>query len=96
MARIILPTLILMVLSFNSFPQQLTVRQVIDKILVSLETEIHPGSVDTLKAGSWDQEVTGIATSFMTTLSVLKRAHEMGANLILTHEPTFYNHLDLG
>lgn len=74
--------------------QTLTVQQVVSKMLTELDTEIQPGSVDTLKSGNWDQEVTGIATTFLATLSVLKKAQAQGINLILTHEPTFYNHLD--
>ena len=31
----------------------------------------------------------------MTTLDVLQRAAATGANLVITHEPTFYGHLDL-
>jgi len=30
----------------------------------------------------------------MATLDVLQRAAAKGANLVITHEPTFYNHLD--
>lgn len=75
--------------------QNMTVREVINYMLVELDTHIKPGSVDTLKSGNWDQEVTGIATTFMATLSVLKRAQAQGINLIITHEPTFYNHRDV-
>ena len=31
----------------------------------------------------------------MATFDVLQRATASGANLIITHEPTFYNHLDV-
>ncbi len=78
-----------------SAAQNPTVEDVMDKILKKLETEIHPGSVDTLKSGSWEMEVTGIATTFMATFEVLKKAQSQGLNLIFTHEPTFYNHFDL-
>jgi len=95
MSRLRFTILIILVFVLKSGAQELTVREVVDKILESLDTEVNPGSVDTLKSGSWDQEVTGIATTFMTTFNVLKRAQSQGTNLILTHEPTFYNHLDL-
>jgi putative NIF3 family GTP cyclohydrolase 1 type 2 len=39
-------------------------------------------------------QVTGIATTMMTTLDVLQRAAAKGDNLIITHEPTFYDHMD--
>jgi putative NIF3 family GTP cyclohydrolase 1 type 2 len=51
-------------------------------------------TVDTFKAGDPDTPVTGIATAMMATFEVLKRAVAENANLIITHEPTFYNHLD--
>ena len=51
-------------------------------------------TVDTFKAGNPDAEVTGIAVTMMATLDVLQRAAASGQNLIITHEPTFYNHLD--
>jgi putative NIF3 family GTP cyclohydrolase 1 type 2 len=85
---------LLTLVSIGSYAQTLTVRQVVDKILVELGTEINTGSVDTLKSGSWNQPVTGIATTFMATLDVLKKAEAEGINLILTHEPTYYNHFD--
>ena len=51
-------------------------------------------TVDTFKAGSPDTPVQGIATTFMATLNVLQRAAGAGRNLVITHEPTFYNHED--
>jgi putative NIF3 family GTP cyclohydrolase 1 type 2 len=52
------------------------------------------GTVDTLKAGDPNTVVTGIVTTFMDTYPVLEQAVANGKNLIVTHEPTFYNHLD--
>ena len=51
-------------------------------------------TVDTIKAGNPDTVVKGIATSFMSMFDVLQRAAASGKNLIVTHEPTFWNHLD--
>jgi putative NIF3 family GTP cyclohydrolase 1 type 2 len=51
-------------------------------------------TVDTFKAGSPDTEVKGIATTGMATFDALKRAAAAGRNFVITHEPTFYNHLD--
>lgn len=51
-------------------------------------------TVDTLKTGSPDTPLTGIATSFMATYGALSEAAKRKCNLIITHEPTFYNHLD--
>jgi len=38
--------------------------------------------------------VTGIAVTMMATLDVLQRAAAQGSNLVITHEPTFFGHLD--
>ncbi len=51
-------------------------------------------TVDTFKAGNPETAVSGIATTGMATFDVLKRAAKSGRNFVITHEPTFYNHLD--
>jgi putative NIF3 family GTP cyclohydrolase 1 type 2 len=51
-------------------------------------------TVDTFKAGNPNTPVTGIAVTMMATLDVLQRAVANGQNLVITHEPTFYNHYD--
>ena len=51
-------------------------------------------TVDTFKAGDPDTPMTGIATTMMATLDVLQRAAARGDNLVITHEPTFYQHTD--
>jgi putative NIF3 family GTP cyclohydrolase 1 type 2 len=71
-----------------------TVQDVIDTIIQAIPGAPREGSVDTVKAGDPSQPVTGIVTTFLATYVVLRRAVELGANLIITHEPTFYNHLD--
>lgn len=53
-----------------------------------------PDTVDTLKGGDPSTPVMGIATTFLDTMDVLREAVKRGANLIITHEPTFYNHRD--
>jgi putative NIF3 family GTP cyclohydrolase 1 type 2 len=74
--------------------QQVTAQQVIDKIEADMGTTIPVTTVDTYKAGTPDTPVTGIATTFLPTMSVLREAVAQHINLILTHEPTFYNHPD--
>lgn len=49
---------------------------------------------DTFKAGDPDTRVRGIAVAWMSTLANLREAHARGCNLFITHEPTFYSHLD--
>jgi putative NIF3 family GTP cyclohydrolase 1 type 2 len=76
----------------------LTVRRVLDRIQEhsggrDLATW-HGSTVDTVKFGDPDRVVTGIVTTFTPTMEVLRRAVAQGANLIVAHEPTFYDHRD--
>jgi putative NIF3 family GTP cyclohydrolase 1 type 2 len=72
----------------------ITARQVIERIQKQVGVEWRKDTVDTFKAGNPDNTVKGIATSFSGTLDVCQRAHAAGLNLIIVHEPTFYNHTD--
>jgi putative NIF3 family GTP cyclohydrolase 1 type 2 len=75
-----------------------TARQIVERIQTHAggrDSESWRGpTVDTVKAGELDSPVTGIATTFSATMDVLQRAVARGANLIVAHEPTFYDHLD--
>jgi putative NIF3 family GTP cyclohydrolase 1 type 2 len=51
-------------------------------------------TVDTFKAGDPEAEVRGIAVAWMSTTEALKRAESLDCNVFVTHEPTYYNHLD--
>lgn len=68
--------------------------QVIDRIKEQVTCEWAEETVDTYKEGTDESPVTGIATTFLATYDVLKRAHAAGLNMVITHEPTYYNHLD--
>ena len=72
-----------------------TAREVVAAIQKNVGVPWNAETVDTFKAGNPDTPVTGIAVTMMATLDVLQRAAEKGENLIITHEPTFYNHLDI-
>ena len=71
-----------------------TIRQVIDLIISRCSATPLPRTVDTVKSGDPSQKVKGIVTTFLATREVIERAAQAGANLIIAHEPTFYNHLD--
>jgi putative NIF3 family GTP cyclohydrolase 1 type 2 len=73
---------------------KLTARQVIEQIQNHSGAPWQGPTVDTFKAGDPDTPVTGIATTFTASYDVLERAAAAGANLIVAHEPTFYNHQD--
>ena len=72
----------------------MTVKQVIAALLADIPGAPFPNTVDTIKAGDGDQMVTGIVTTMFATNEVIERAIVLGANFIIAHEPTFYNHAD--
>ncbi len=51
-------------------------------------------TVDTFKTGDPSVELTGIAVGWMSYTESLKKAADLGCNLYVCHEPTFYNHHD--
>jgi putative NIF3 family GTP cyclohydrolase 1 type 2 len=81
-------------LSVSAQQKPLTSNHVIDRIKKNVGVPWKTPTVDTFKAGDPDTPVTGIAVTMMATLDVLERAAAAKRNLVITHEPTFYNHLD--
>lgn len=71
-----------------------TIQDVIDAILARIPGGPLVETVDTVKCGDPSQAVTGIVTTFLASYAVIEKAAALGANFIITHEPTFYNHLD--
>src|ERR1700753_1554729 len=72
----------------------MTVRQVIDALLADIPGAPFPKTVDTIKTGNPDTIVKGIVTTMFATVAVIEKTISLGANFIIAHEPTFYNHLD--
>jgi len=74
--------------------QTITARQLVAEIQKQVGVEWKTDTVDTFKAGDPDTPITGVAVTMMATMDVLQRASAQGLNFIITHEPTFYAHLD--
>lgn len=74
--------------------QAMTIQEVIDKIISQIPGGKQAGTVDTVKSGDPSQAVRGIVTTFLATVDVIRAAIEQDANLIITHEPTYYEHTD--
>lgn len=69
----------------------MNVREITEKVLsLNGERRIDP-TVDKLYEGEWDSEVTGVVTTFMATVDVVRETIRSGANFIITHEPTYFN-----
>ena len=81
-------------MEFTENPETYTVKQVINLFMKQVPGAPFPNTVDTLKSGSPDTVVTGIVTSMFATIDVIRKAIDLGANFIIVHEPTFYNHVD--
>lgn len=71
-----------------------TASELVARIVAASRVVAPAGTVDTFKAGDPATRITGVAVTMMATLDVLRRAVGTGANLIITHEPTFYSHRD--
>lgn len=71
-----------------------TVGEIIDLFIKEVPGAPFANTVDTLKAGTREINVTGIVTTMFATLEVIQKAIELGANFIIAHEPSYYNHLD--
>ncbi|WP_454299531.1 Nif3-like dinuclear metal center hexameric protein [Salana multivorans] len=78
-------------------PTTPTVREAVDALRDDIRSRGNSWSEDTVDLlihGDWDSQVTGIATAWMATAETVERAHAVGCKLLISHEPTFWNHLD--
>jgi len=82
------------VASAGALSDTFTVKQVIDIILKEIPNAPFPKTVDQLRSGSMEQEVTGIVTTMFPTIEVIERTANAGANFIIAHETPFYNNQD--
>lgn len=49
---------------------------------------------DTLKCGDPQKETEKVAVTMFATPDVIKETHAWGADLVIVHEPLYYNHFD--
>jgi putative NIF3 family GTP cyclohydrolase 1 type 2 len=78
----------------SSLNKTYTVQEIMDIVLKDVPGAPFKQTVDTLKSGRPDQEVTGIITTMFATIDIINLAIKNKANFIIAHEPSFYNHLD--
>ncbi|MGC1389625.1 MAG: Nif3-like dinuclear metal center hexameric protein [Bacteroidales bacterium] len=71
-----------------------TAEQVIESIIKNTGCSPIPKTVDVIKEGDPQTPVTGIITCMFATMDVLKQAVNKNCNLLIVHEPLYYNHLD--
>jgi len=70
------------------------VKEVVEIVLSLNGGKKFEKTCDQLIEGDWEQEVTGVVTTFMATVDVINRAVDEGNNLIITHEPTYFTGSD--
>jgi putative NIF3 family GTP cyclohydrolase 1 type 2 len=68
-----------------------TMQQIAGRITAQLAVPKPPRSSDGFAAGDPSTIVTGIATTFVPTMDVLRRAADTGRNLIVSHESPYWN-----
>ena len=66
------------------------VQELIDRIIAECGVAPLGRTCDQIIEGDPGAEITGIVTTFMATVDVIREAHRLGANLIITHEPTYF------
>lgn len=50
---------------------------------------------DTIKAGNEEKELEKVAFTMFATVETVKKAKEWGADMLIVHEPTYYDHMDV-
>jgi len=68
--------------------------QMIETIIRHTNAALVPNTVDLIKEGNPETPVKGIVTCMFATMDVLRKAVKKDCNLIIVHEPLYYNHLD--
>lgn len=63
--------------------------------LNSLFPDLKEDTVDRVIYGDPDREISAIAVAWMPYQATIQQALDLGANVLVTHEPTFYIHRDL-
>lgn len=96
--QVLLNVFLISVLSVSIAKAQIqkvnTAAGITESIIKHTESETVENTVDVFKAGDPETRVTGIVTTMFATMDVLKKAVSLGCNLIIAHEPVFYNHRD--
>ena len=51
---------------------------------------------DTIKAGNPEKEIKKVAVTMFPTIKTIREAIEWGADMMIVHEPTYYDHMEAG
>ena len=56
--------------------------------------EINRKTCDTVKAGDPEKELRKVAVSMFATVDIINKVKEWGADMLIVHEPTYYDHYE--
>lgn len=72
------------------------IREFMEKVYADTGSDLSflPQTCDTLKTGNPDAELRKIAVTMFGTVDVIRQAGAWGANLLIVHEPFYYDHWD--
>lgn len=76
----------------DTLAEPLTAARIVERVVPAVAAPPRPATVDGIVAGDPNTVVTGIAVTVAATLDVLQRAVASGANLVISHEPLYYDH----
>lgn len=69
-------------------------KELINELFLSATDKDLSKGCDRLIAGNPENEVKNVAVSMFATPDVIRQAKKWGAEMLVVHEPTFYNHID--
>lgn len=76
-------------------PSGITPREIMARMAREVGVKPFWPTADTIKIGNPDQVITGVTTTFMSTLDLLQRSIKAGNNFVISHEPTFWSSSDV-
>ncbi len=68
--------------------------EILQGLMSLTDTMNDPETCDTYKAGDPEREVTKVAVTMTATVDVLREVADWGAELLIVHEPLYYDHFD--
>ena len=68
--------------------------EIMEALFATAPERDYSNSCDTCKAGDPERETSKVAVSMFATPDVVREAAAWGADLLIVHEPTYYNHYD--
>lgn len=69
--------------------------EIMNELFALAENRDYSKSCDTCKSGNPNVAVDKVAIAMVATPNIIKLVKEWGAQLLIVHEPTYYNHSDI-